>query len=95
MPALAVSFPNTIPFSESIGFIARLKDKDAIDYPFYVTAHEVAHQWFGYQVLGADVQGSSMLSESMAQYAAVMVLQTGVWAGEDSAIHAGTSSIAT
>ena len=72
---LAVSFPNTIPFSESIGFIARLKDKDAIDYPFYVTAHEVAHQWFGYQVLGADVQGSAMLSESMAQYAAVMVLQ--------------------
>jgi ABC-2 type transport system permease protein len=72
---LAVSFPNTIPFSESIGFIARLKDADAIDYPFYVTAHEVAHQWFGYQVLGADVQGSAMLSETMAQYAAVMVLQ--------------------
>ena len=72
---LAVSFPNTIPFSESIGFIARLKDPNDIDYPFYVTAHEVAHQWFGYQVLGADVQGASMLSETMAQYAAVMVLQ--------------------
>ena len=72
---LAVSFPNTIPFSESIGFIARLKDPKDVDYPFYVTAHEVAHQWFGYQVLGADVQGASMLSETMAQYAAVMVLQ--------------------
>ncbi|HXE79362.1 MAG TPA: M1 family aminopeptidase [Vicinamibacterales bacterium] len=71
----AVSFPNTIPFSESIGFIARLKDPDAIDYPFYVTAHEVAHQWWGYQVLGADVQGSGMLSESMAQYCALMVMQ--------------------
>ena len=70
----AAAFPNTIPFSESIGFIARLTDADAIDYPFYVTAHEVAHQWWGYQVLGADVQGSAMLSESMAQYSALMVM---------------------
>jgi aminopeptidase N len=69
----AASFPNTIPFSESIGFIARVDGPDAIDYPFYVTAHEVAHQWWGYQVLGADVQGASMLSETMAQYSALMV----------------------
>jgi aminopeptidase N len=71
----AASFPNTIPFSESIGFIARLQDEDAIDYPFYVTAHEVAHQWWGYQVLGADVQGATMLSETMAQYSAFMVME--------------------
>jgi len=71
----AASFPNTIPFSESIGFIARLQDRDAIDYPFYVTAHEVAHQWWGYQVMGAGVQGASMLSETMAQYSALMVME--------------------
>ena len=35
----AQSFPNTIPFSESIGFIADLRDKESIDYAFYVTAH--------------------------------------------------------
>ena len=71
----AGSFPTVIPFSESIGFIARLKNADAIDYPFYVTAHEVAHQWWGYQVLGADVQGANMLSETMAQYSALMVMR--------------------
>jgi ABC-2 type transport system permease protein len=71
----AASFPGTIPFSESIGFIARLEDPEAIDYPFYVTAHEVAHQWWGYQVLGADVQGATMLSETMAQYSALMVME--------------------
>jgi hypothetical protein len=71
----AASFPNTIPFSEAIGFIARLRDPESIDYPFYVTAHEVAHQWWGYQVLGADVQGTTMLSESMAQYSALMVME--------------------
>jgi ABC-2 type transport system permease protein len=72
---IAGSFPSIIPMSESIGFIAHLKDRDAIDYPFYVTAHEMAHRWWGYQVLGADVQGSGMLSESMAQYSALMVMK--------------------
>ena len=39
----AQSFPNTIPFSESIGFTADLTDPKKIDYVFYVTAHELAH----------------------------------------------------
>lgn len=72
----AQSFPNTIPYSESIGFIARVEEgPDAIDYPFYVTAHEVAHQWFAHQVIGGNVQGSTMLSETLSQYAALMVME--------------------
>ncbi len=46
-----------------------------MDYPFYVTAHEVAHQWFAHQVIGADVEGSNLLSESLAQYGAIMVME--------------------
>lgn len=71
----AQSFPNTIPFSESIGFIARLTDEDAIDYVFYVTAHEIAHQWWAHQVIGANVQGATVLSETMSQYSALMVME--------------------
>lgn len=71
----AQSFANTIPFSESIGFIADLRKADAIDYVYYVTAHEVAHQWWAHQVIGADMQGSTMLSESLAQYSALMVME--------------------
>lgn len=71
----AQSFANTIPFSESIGFIADLRDKDAIDYVYYVTSHEVAHQWWAHQVIGADVQGSTVLSESLSQYSALMVME--------------------
>jgi ABC-type transport system involved in multi-copper enzyme maturation permease subunit len=73
----AQSFPNTIPYSESIGFLARVDDAkpDDIDYPFYVTAHEVAHQWWAHQVISGDVQGATMLSESMAQYSALMVMK--------------------
>jgi ABC-type transport system involved in multi-copper enzyme maturation permease subunit len=71
----AQSFPNTIPFSEAIGFVADLRDKENIDYVFYVTAHEVAHQWWAHQVIGGNVQGSTMLVETMAQYSALMVME--------------------
>jgi len=71
----AQSFANTIPFSESIGFIADLRDKEDIDYVFYVTAHEMAHQWWGHQVTAADVQGATMLIESLSQYSALMVME--------------------
>tara|TARA_R110002072_G_scaffold104540_1_gene228984 strand:- start:952 stop:4515 length:3564 start_codon:yes stop_codon:yes gene_type:complete len=71
----AQSFPNTIPFSESIGFTADLRDKTNIDYVYYVTAHELAHQWWAHQVLGADVQGSTMIVETLAQYSALMVME--------------------
>ena len=71
----AQSFPNTIPFSESIGFIADLRKDDHIDYVFYITAHEVAHQWWAHQVIGGNVQGSTMIVESMAQYSALMVME--------------------
>jgi ABC-2 type transport system permease protein len=71
----AQSLPNTIPYSEAIGFIARVESSDDVDYPFYVTAHEVAHQWWAHQVIGADAQGATLLSETMAQYSAMMVME--------------------
>lgn len=74
--AFAQSFANTIPFSEAIGFVADVDDNDPQDLnmPYYVTAHEVAHQWWGHQVVGAAVQGSTLMSEALAEYSALMVL---------------------
>ncbi|WP_433925585.1 ABC transporter permease/M1 family aminopeptidase [Stenotrophomonas nematodicola] len=73
--SFAQSFANTIPYSESIGFIADLRDPDDVDYVFYVTAHEIAHQWWAHQVIGANVQGATVLSESLSQYSALMVME--------------------
>ncbi|MBL1222476.1 hypothetical protein JET18_16605 [Chryseobacterium sp. L7] len=75
--AFAQSFPNTIPYSEEIGFLTKVEsDKpEKIDVPFYVTAHEVAHQWWGHQVVGGNVQGSAMMSETFSQYSALMVME--------------------
>lgn len=75
--SFAQSFPNTIPFSEGVGFIADVDDTDegGVDYPFAITAHEVAHQWWAHQVIGADVLGATMLSESLSEYVALKVLE--------------------
>ncbi len=73
--SFAQSLPNTIPYSESIGFIADLRDSDNIDYVFYVTAHEIAHQWWAHQVIGGNVQGSTVMSETLSQYSALMVME--------------------
>lgn len=73
--SFAQSFANTVPYSEVIGFTADLRDPEDIDYVYYVTAHEVAHQWWGHQLGAADVQGSAILSESLSQYSAIMVLK--------------------
>ncbi|MBC7806724.1 MAG: hypothetical protein H7145_11285, partial [Akkermansiaceae bacterium] len=74
--SFAQSFPNTVPYSESIGFIAKVDEtKDDIDYPYYVTAHEVAHQWWAHQILGANVEGAEMLSESLAEYTAIKIME--------------------
>ena len=73
----AQSFANTIPFSEGIGFIADVddEDKDAVDYPFSVTSHEMAHQWWAHQVIGANVQGATLMSESLSEYSSLKVLE--------------------
>ena len=74
--SFAESFANTIPFSESIGFITKVSKKpDAVDLPFYVTAHETGHQWWAHQVISAYVQGATSIDETMAQYTALMVMK--------------------
>jgi ABC-2 type transport system permease protein len=73
--SFAQSFSNTIPYSESIGFIGRVEKKDDIDLTYFVTAHELGHQWWAHQLIGANVQGSNMMSETLAEYSALMVMQ--------------------
>jgi ABC-2 type transport system permease protein len=70
----AQSFPNTIPYSEAIGFIGRIKKPTDIDFTYFVTAHELGHQWWAHQLIGADAEGSNMMSESLAEYSALQVM---------------------
>jgi len=71
----AQAFAGTIPYSERIGFIADARSADRIDYVTYVTAHELGHQYWGHQVVSADMQGGTVWVETMAQYSALMVMK--------------------
>ncbi|MCF8332148.1 MAG: hypothetical protein K9H84_06825 [Bacteroidales bacterium] len=80
----AQSFPNMIPYSEGIGFIADLKDirdtnvtiaERKINYPAWFIAHEIAHQWWAHQLIAADAEGAQFLMESITQYSAYKLMQ--------------------
>lgn len=71
----AQAFANTVPFSEGIGFIADVDEESGVDYPYSVTAHEVAHQWWAHQVIGAKVRGATLMSESLSEYSSLKVLE--------------------
>ena len=71
----AQSFANTIPWSENLGFVSRYDDPTKIDMVTYVGAHEIAHQWWAHQLIGADQQGGAALAETLAQYSALMVMK--------------------
>jgi len=73
--SFAQAFPGTMPYSESIGFIANLQKPDDIDMVTYVVAHEMGHQWWAHQVVGARMQGATLLSETLAQYTALMIMR--------------------
>jgi ABC-2 type transport system permease protein len=71
----AQAFAGTIPYSETYGFIADFQEPETIDHVTATTAHELAHQYWAHQIAGADVQGSMLLSETLANYSALMMLR--------------------
>jgi aminopeptidase N len=75
--SFAQSYPNTIPYSEAMGFVAKVDDRNPkdVDFPFYVTAHEVAHQWWAHQLVGGNTRGATVLSETLSEYSALMVMK--------------------
>lgn len=71
----AQAFAGTIPYSETYGFISDYRKADTVDLVTAVTAHELAHQYWAHQVIGADAPGQSVLSETLAHYSAMMVMK--------------------
>lgn len=63
------------PENSSISLSQREENANSIDATLYITAHEVSHQWWFHHVMGADVEGSQVLSETLAGYSAMMLLE--------------------
>src|SRR6185312_4617476 len=71
----AQSFSNTSPFTETFLLSRVLDPKKEIDQTYFVVAHELAHQWWGHQLIGGAVAVSNMMSESLAEYSALRVME--------------------
>lgn len=72
----AQAFPGTMPYSEGVGFTSNLvKNPEDINEIFHVVAHEMAHQWWAHQVTGARMQGATLMSESLAEYSSLKLLE--------------------
>ncbi|MEO9482929.1 MAG: M1 family aminopeptidase [Ekhidna sp.] len=63
----ATTFSNTMPTSEQ-RFIAKVDTSTSIDIAFYVSAHELTHQWWANQLIPANAKGALMLTESITEY---------------------------
>lgn len=67
------AFPAAVGFAE-LNFINR-QEPGLVDLTFFGTAHEVAHQWWGGQVRPAYAKGRGFVSESLANYSAMLVTE--------------------
>ena len=71
----AQAFPGTMPYSESFGFVINLEDETENNVIDAVIAHEIAHQYWAHQVIGAEMQGSTMFSEGFSEYSSLMTMK--------------------
>ncbi len=67
--------PINIDFEETFALLDPEGDPRGIDLPFAVVAHEVAHQWWGNTLVPAEVEGASVLTEALAWYSAMGVVE--------------------
>lgn len=76
----ARAFPSALALSES-NFITRT-EPGLVDLTFFGTAHEVAHHWWGGQIRPAYANGRKFVSESLANYSAMLVTEKVLGAAE-------------
>lgn len=75
LAAFAQSYPTLMPYSEAIGFLTHCgEDPRTVDATYFVTSHEVAHQWWGYVVNAGASLGAQVLVESLAEYSAMVLI---------------------
>ena len=72
----AHSEPSLVDYGDGFALLNPAAAPEGVDLVYAVTAHEVAHQWWGGQnFYPARVEGAGVLVESMATYSATQVLE--------------------
>lgn len=65
----------TISMTERGMYLIDLRNQPAIDLVARRVIHEVAHQWWGHTVTPKNVDGGSVITESLAKYTEAVVLE--------------------
>lgn len=69
------AFEGAVRYSEGYALVRVDDDPRKIDLPFAVMAHEIGHQWWGHKLVPASVEGAALLTESLAWYSAMLVVE--------------------
>ncbi len=69
------ALPGTILLREDRAFLTDARDPRRFDLIARRVAHEVAHQWFGYRIAAGDAPGGLVITESLAKYGELLVLE--------------------
>jgi ABC-2 type transport system permease protein len=67
--------PINVTYMEGFALLDPDGDPRGIDVVFATVAHEVAHKWWGGQLVPARVEGAALLTESLAWYSALEVVE--------------------
>lgn len=73
--AAARAFPMTYVWSENSGFTSRVNEKKEPDQVFAISAHEMAHHWWGFEITPVEAEGFYFPIESMAELMNTIALE--------------------
>jgi ABC-2 type transport system permease protein len=71
----ALALPGTVFLTEHRTFLIDTSDPSRMDLLARRVAHEVGHQWWGFEVAPASAPGATMLVESLAKYTELLVIE--------------------
>ncbi|RYG18156.1 MAG: hypothetical protein EOO07_09590 [Chitinophagaceae bacterium] len=71
----ATAYPGLVFSAERINFLSNYSKANKINQAYAITAHEVAHQWWANMLDPAAVAGRAMLTESLAKYTEMAVIE--------------------
>lgn len=74
-PWAGYALPQTIYLREDRAFLTDARDGNRPDLVARRVAHEIAHQWFGHRVQVADMEGASVIVESLTKYSELLVIE--------------------
>ena len=69
------AYPNTVYFVENRCFNVNQTDTNLLNVAYSVTAHEIAHQWWGHKLVPAYMAGYRFQTETLAEYTELAILE--------------------